>query len=119
MFIECEAKIWEDIADASSPYIDAGRHAPRYYFWGMCKAHKIQECYLSNNFQDDPGLTGIFTHQILFHGQDMWLKSKVESLSDKVVKANTKAQTASGEVKALAKKVKDLESEFKKLKDRS
>jgi len=45
-----------------------------YYIWGMLKAGLIQEHYLENNFHDDPALIGIFTCQILFHGQDMSMK---------------------------------------------
>ena len=119
MILECEAKIWEEIADARSPYVDAARHAPGYYMYGMLRAEEVQNRYLENDFQDDPGLMGIFTRQILFHGQDMSLKSTLDSLADKQSKADTKIQTNAGEIKLHAKKIKDLETDVKKLKGKS
>lgn len=83
------------------------------------RANLIQNRYLENNFQDDPGLTGIFTRQILFHGQDMSLKATIDTLSDKLSKEDTKVQTNAGEIKSQGKKIKELESDVKKLKDRS
>jgi len=102
MIIECEAKIWEDIMTPE---------------WGMLKAWLIQECYLKNNFHDDPALTGIFTHQILFHGQDMSMKSKLQSLSNQVSLTSTMAKSNEGEIKATAKKLKNLEKDFKSYVD--
>ncbi len=79
----------------------------------------VQNQYLENNFQDDPGLTGIFTQQILFHGKDMSLKTKLDSLSDKQSKVDTKIQMNAGEIKSQAKKIKNLETNFKRIKDES
>ncbi len=31
MYMECEAKIWEDIADVHSQYVDAACFSPGYY----------------------------------------------------------------------------------------
>lgn len=119
MILECKAKIWEDISDAHSPYVDAAHHTPAYYVYGMLRAKVVQNQYLENNFQDDPGLTGIFTQQILFHGKDMSLKTKLDSLSDKQSKVDTKIQMNAGEIKSQAKKIKNLETNFKRIKDES
>jgi len=83
----------------------------------MLKAGLIQECYLKNNFHDDPALTGIFTHQILFHGQDMSVKSKLQSLLDQVSLTSTMAKSNAGKIKATSKKLKDLEKELKSYVD--
>ena len=118
MYMECEAKIWEDIADVCSQYVDAARFSPGYYLWGMLKAWEVQNWYLSKHFQDDPALTGIFTCQILFHGQDLSLKGAIEELTDQVNRTETKAHTTAREIKGLAKKIKDLKANVKKLKDK-
>ena len=86
--------------------------------WCMLKAWEVQNQYLSNHFQNEPALTGIFTHQILFHGQDLSLKGAIEELADQVNRTETKAHMAAREIKGLAKKIKDLEADVKKLKDK-
>ena len=61
---------------------------------------------------------GIFTCQILFHGQDLSLKGAIKELTDQVNRTKTKAHMAAGEIKGLAKKIKDLKANVKKLKDK-
>ena len=118
MYMECEAKIWEDIMDIRSQYVDVAHFSPGYYLWGMLKAWEVQNWYLLNHFQDNLVLKGIFTCQILFHGQDLSLKGAIEELADQVNRTKTKAHTTAGEIKGLAKKIKDLEANVKKLKDK-
>jgi len=113
MIIECEVKIWEDINNAQAQYLDAAKFNAGYYIWGMLKAGLIQDRYLENNFHDDPALTGIFTRQILFHGQDMSMKSKLQALLDQVSLTTTTAKSNAGEIKATATKLKDLEKDLR------
>ncbi len=115
MLVECEAKVWEDIDEARALYADSARFDSAYYIWAMLKAREVQERYLMNNIQDDPALTGIFTRHILFHGEDMSLKTRLQGLVDQVTKADATAKTNSGEIKSNTKKIKDLEKELKKL----
>jgi peptidoglycan hydrolase CwlO-like protein len=68
-----------------------------------------------NNIQDDPALTGIFTRHILFHGEDMSIKIKLQNILDQVTKAEASVKSNTGEIWSNAKKIKDLEKDVKKL----
>jgi hypothetical protein len=114
MLLECEGKIWEDIDDVRATYVDAARINSNYYIWAMLKAREVQERYLANNIQDDPALTGIFTRHILFHGEDMSLKSKIQTITEQVTKTETAVKTNTGEIRSNLKKIQALEKDFKK-----
>ena len=115
MLLECEAKIWEDIDEVRAVYVDSARFESGYYIWAMLKAREVQERYLTNNIQDDPALTGIFTRHILFHGEDMSIKSKLQALTEQLTKTEAATKTNAGEIRSNGKKIKDLEKDVKRL----
>lgn len=118
MYMESEATIWEELTEQRAPYADAGHTAGGYWLFGELKAWKVQERYRRNNIHNDPALTGIFTRQLLFHGQDVSVREALDRVLSQANKAETTSKAAAGEVKAMAKKVKDLEKDMKAIKDK-
>jgi hypothetical protein len=112
MQMECLSTIIKELCAARTAVADSARKQPGYYLWGMLRAWMIQQRYLSNNFKNDPALTGIMVRRILLQGQDMALKTKLEEITtikQKVDENHRKAEeqhrTVMGEVKKLKEAV--------------
>ncbi len=78
------------------------------------KAWEVQEHYLQNNSEDDPAITVIFTQHILFHGNNMLVKSNLQMMMDQIVKAESSIKTKTSEIQANQKKIKNLEKDLRK-----
>jgi hypothetical protein len=68
MQLECLEQIFEELHQVRVAVVDAARISQGIYLWGMLRARQIQQCYVSNNFQDEHALTGIFVRRVLLHG---------------------------------------------------
>jgi hypothetical protein len=78
------------------------------------KAWEVQEHYLQNNSEDNPAITVIFTQHILFHGNNMLVKSNLQMMMDQIVKAESSIKTKTSEIQANQKKIKNLEKDLRK-----
>jgi len=81
------------------------------YLWGMLEAHKIQERYLENNFQDDPQLTGIMVRAVLMHGQDATIKGRLNSIEEAVEAVTCTHRNESTEKQTLNRRLKEIDAE--------
>lgn len=86
MQLECLEQIFEELHQAWVAVVDAVHILQGIYLWGMLHAWQIQQRYVSNDFQDDPALTGIFVCQVLLHGQDVSLDDHLSKITDGVKK---------------------------------
>jgi hypothetical protein len=84
MQLICLEQIFEELHQACCvSVVDVAHISQSISLWGMLFAWQIQQhYYVSNDFQDDPALTGIFVHQVLLHSQDVSLDECLTKLSD-------------------------------------
>jgi hypothetical protein len=108
MQLECLQKIIEELSEARESVADAARHTPAYYLWGMLKAWKIQQRYLSNHFKDDPALTGIMVRRILMQGQDSTVRDKLAKIDALANKMDEHHRQKNNELKNLKDAVEKL-----------
>ena len=116
MQLECLEQIFEELHQARVAVVDAARISQGIYLWGMLRAWQIQQRYVSNDFQDDPALTGIFVRRVLLHGQDVSLDGRLTKISDGLKKLEDHDRQAQSDVKQLQREVKDLKSGLKDAK---
>jgi hypothetical protein len=116
MQLECLEQIFEEIHQARVAVVDAARISQGIYLWGMLKAWQIQQRYLTNDFQDDPALTGIFVRRVLLHGQDVSLDERLSKLSDGLKKADEHNRQAVSDTKQLQREMKELSTTVKAIK---
>jgi hypothetical protein len=116
MQLECLEQIFEEIHQARVAVVDAARISQGIYLWGMLKAWQIQQRYLTNDFQDDPALTGIFVRRVLLHGQDVSLDERLSKLSDGLKKADEHNRQAVSDTKQLQREMKELSTTVKTIK---
>lgn len=76
MQLECLQTILEELHNARIGVVDAARHRPGLLLWGMIQAWKVQKRYMSNNFADDPALTGILVRRLIMQGDDKGSQNK-------------------------------------------
>ena len=110
MQLECLEQIFEELHQARVAVVDAARLSPGIYLWGMLKAWQIQQRYVSNDFQDDPALTGIFVRRVLLHGQDISLDEHLSKLSDGLKKADEHNHQLASDTKQLQRDLKDTKT---------
>jgi len=96
---------------------DLARFAKGMYLWGMLEAHKIQERYLENNFQDDPQLTGSMVRAVLMHGQDATIKGRLNSVEEAVEAVTRACRNESTDKQTLNRRLKDIDAEIKNLQN--
>jgi hypothetical protein len=82
----------------------------------MLKAWQIQQRYVSNDFQDDPALTGIFVRRVLLHGHDVSLEDRLEKLTDGLKRADEHDRQMSSDTRQLQREVKEMKTSLKELK---
>jgi uncharacterized protein YneF (UPF0154 family) len=85
MQLECLQTILEELHNARIAVIDAARHRPGLLLWGMIQAWKVQKRYMSNNFGDDPALTGILVRRLIMQGDDKGSQTKKVDELQKIV----------------------------------
>jgi hypothetical protein len=116
MQLECLEQIFEELHQARVAVIDAARISQGIYLWGMLRAWQIQQRYVSNDFQDDPALTGIFVRWVLLHGQDVSLDDWLSKITDGVKKLEEHDCQVQSDVKQLQRDVKELKTTVKEPK---
>jgi hypothetical protein len=116
MQLECLEQIFEELHQARVAVVDAARISQGIYLWGMLRAWQIQQRYVSNDFQDDPALTGIFVRRVLLHGQDVSLDDRLSKITDGVKKLEEHDRQVQSDVKQLQRDVKELKATVKELK---
>ena len=116
MQLECIEQIFEELHQARVAVVDAARISQGIYLWGMLKAWQIQQCYIENDFQDDPALTGIFVRCVLLHGQDVSLNDRLSKLSDGMKKAEEHECQLQSDSRQLQHDVKDMKATIKEMK---
>jgi peptidoglycan hydrolase CwlO-like protein len=82
----------------------------------MLRAWQIQQRYVSNDFQDDPALTGIFVRRVLLHGQDVSLDDRLSKITDGLKKLEEHDRQVQSDVKQLQREAKELKTTVKELK---
>ena len=80
MQLECLQKILEELNEAREGVADAALYQHGLFLWGMLRAWKVQQRYLSCHFKDDPALTGIFVRRIVMHGEDETISEKFKAV---------------------------------------
>jgi hypothetical protein len=110
MQLECLEQIFEELHQARVAVIDAARISQGIYLWGMLCAWQIQQRYVSNDFQDDPALTGIFVRWVLLHGQDVSLDDQLSKIMDGVKKLEEHDRQVQSDVKQLQLDIKELKT---------
>jgi hypothetical protein len=88
--------------------VDAARASPGLYVWGMLKAWQVQQRYLSNHFQDDPALTGIFVRRVLLHGNDTTVKQQLAKIPDLQRKIDDHARQTTFDIKRMQETIRGL-----------
>jgi hypothetical protein len=116
MQLECLEQIFEELHQARVAVVDAARISQGVYLWGMLRAWQIQQRYVSNDFQDDPALTGIFVHRVLLHGQDVSLDDRLSKITDGVKKLEEHDRQVQSDVKQLQREAKELKTTVKDIK---
>lgn len=116
MLLECLEQIFEELHQARVAVVDAARISQGIYLWGMLKAWQIQQRYVSNDFQDDPALTGIFVRRVLLHGHDVSLEDRLEKLTDGLKRADEHDRQMSSDTRQLQREVKEMKTSLKELK---
>jgi hypothetical protein len=116
MQLECLEQIFEELHQARVAVVDAARISQGIYLWGMLRAWQIQQRYVSNDFQDDPALTGIFVRRVLLHGQDVSLDDRLSKITDGIKKLEEHDRQVQSDVKQLQREVKELKTTVKELK---
>lgn len=117
MQIECIQKIVEELSQAREAYADCGRTERGNLVWGMLMSWQIQKRYMTNNFKDDPALTGVLVRRILMQGQDSSIKkkmAKIDALESKISENKNYVTTELGKVKGDMNKLKEEVGKLKK-----
>jgi hypothetical protein len=116
MQLECLEQISEELHQARVAVVDAARISQGIYLWGMLHAWQIQQRYVSNDFQDDPALTGIFVRRVLLHGQDVSLDARLNKITNGLKKAEEHDRQVQSDVKQLQRDTKELKTTVKEIK---
>jgi hypothetical protein len=116
MQLECLEQIFEELHQARVAVIDAAHISQGVYLWGMLRAWQIQQRYVSNDFQDDPALTGIFVCRVLLHGQDVSLDDRLSKITNGVKKLEEHDRQVQSDMKQLQRDVKELKTTVKEIK---
>jgi hypothetical protein len=117
MQLECMEQIFEELHQARVAVVDAARISQGFTFGGCSgRAWQIQQRYVSNDFQDDPALTGIFVRRVLLHGQDVSLDDRLSKITDGLKKLEEHDRQVQSDVKQLQREVKELKTTVKELK---
>jgi len=106
MLLECWAVMIEEMAAARSFVVDSARIAPSLYDFRQLKSWAIQQHFEENNFGDDLVWTGVMVRQILMHGEDATLKSRLDTLKSFQTKYNKQHQKDQSELKKLSTDLK-------------
>jgi hypothetical protein len=64
--------------------------------------------YLSNHFQDDPALTGIFVRRVLLHGNDTTAKQQLAKIPNLQRKIDNHARQATFDIKKMQETIRGL-----------
>jgi len=116
MQLECLEQIFEELHQARVAVVDAARISQGIYLWGMLHAWQIQQRYVSNDFQDDPALTGIFVRRVLLHGQDVSLDARLNKITDGLRKAEEQDRQVQSDLKHLQRDTKELKTTVREIK---
>jgi hypothetical protein len=116
MQLECLEQIFEELHQARVAVVDAARISQGIYLWGMLRAWQIQQRYVSNDFQDDPALTGIFVRRVLLHGQDVSLDARLSKITDELKKLEEHDRQVQSDVKQLQRDTKELKTTVRDIK---
>jgi hypothetical protein len=111
MQLECIQTIVEEFSEARERVVDAGRHNPAYYLWGMLRAWQIQQRYHRNHFKNDPVLNGVLVRRLIMQGGGDGAEAKWAKLDalGKLVEQHHRSLTAD---------IKKLQAAVKKGKDK-
>ena len=115
MLLECLATIFTELHNARSRVKDAAVVQPALYVWGMLQAWEIQHRYVTNNFQDDPALTGTFVRRVLLQGKNSEIQKSIESVKATQTAYEAQQRTTNGELAKLKKEQLGLEGRIKTL----
>jgi hypothetical protein len=116
MQLECLEQIFEELHQARVAVVDAARISQGIYLWGMLRAWQIQQRYVSNDFQDDPALTGIFVRRVLLHGQDVSLDTRLSKINDELKRFDEHDRQVQSDVKQLQRDAKELKATVRDIK---